>query len=80
MMKKVVLLAAALTLALPAFADTPKAIDKAAKAPVSKSSTRKWSRTGNATHAFSYQVKPPLDSHSTGKAVGKRKHDLPVKP
>ena len=79
MTKKVVLLAAALTLALPAFADAPNATSKATKAATSKSPARKPSRTGSEVHSFNYQVKAPLDS--TGQPVGKRKHNpVPLKP
>ena len=83
MMKKVFLLAAALTLALPAFADTTKAANKAAvKAPSSKGSAPKRSRAGMEVHSFSMPVTAPVDNHSPGQpVVGKKKHNLiPVKP
>jgi hypothetical protein len=78
MMKKVFLLAAALTLALPAFADTPKPIVKATKAPASKKSAPKWGRNGVEVHGFNHPVTAPVDNTSTGQVVGKRKH--PLKP
>jgi hypothetical protein len=81
MTKKVVLLAVALTLALPAFADAPNAISKTAKVPVSKVPARKPTRTGNEVHSFSYKVTAPLDNNSSGQPVGKRKHNpIPPKP
>jgi len=81
MLKKVVLLAAALTLAVPAFADTPNATTKAAKAPAPKVSPRKRFRNASEVHSFSYPVTAPLDNHSPGQPIGKRKHNLiPVKP
>jgi hypothetical protein len=80
MMKKVALLVAALTLALPAFADTTTATNTV-KTPAPKGSAPKRSRSGMEVRSFSMPVTAPVDNRSSGQVVGKRKHKLvPVTP
>jgi|HubBroStandDraft_6_1064221.scaffolds.fasta_scaffold64432_2 hypothetical protein len=73
MWKRTALLAAVLAIALPAFADTPETVNKAAKAPVSKAPARKPWAKGTEVHSFGQKVQAPVDNNSTGP-VGKRKH------
>jgi hypothetical protein len=80
MWNRTALLVAVLTIALPAFADTPDTINKAAtKTPASKGSARKPLANGTEVHSFGQKVQTPVDNNSTGKPLGKSKHK-PVKP
>jgi hypothetical protein len=83
MYRKAALFAAALVIALPAFADNPKATDNATTVPVShgsapKKAPKKTWANGTEVHPFNYEVKTPTDK--TGQPVGKRKHPIPVQP
>jgi hypothetical protein len=85
MLKKFALLAVALTLAAPAFADEPsnpnspasKNVAGGTKPPSNHKGHRsKWS-DGTEVHAFGQKVQSPYDSN--GKSSGKRPHE-PVPP
>jgi hypothetical protein len=79
MLKKFALLAVALTLAAPAFADEPskspasKNVAGSTKPAKNQKGHRSKLSDGNEVHAVSHEVQSPYVSN--GKLSGKRRHD-----